>query len=106
MLLLQLIQLITWFSKDYDLQLNDRKKQNLYIDKSYHSKEVEQEIFNREYIPHIRHRRKEKLFHRTHPTARGWVVERKNSWHDRFRMLFTRYEKKGSKIPWSCATSK
>ena len=74
-------------------QLNDRKKQNLCLDKAYHSKEVEQEIFNRGYIPHIRHRREEKLFHRKHPTRR-WVVERTNSWHNRFRKLFTRYEKK------------
>ena len=55
---------------------------------------MEQEIFNRGYIPHIRHRREEKLFHRTHPAARRWVVERTNSWHNRFRKLFTRYEKK------------
>ena len=76
-------------------QLNDRKKQNLCLDKAYHSKEVEQEIFNRGYIPHISHRREEeKLFHRTHPAARRWVVERTNSWHNRFRKLFTRYEKR------------
>jgi transposase len=31
--------------------------------------------------------------HRKHP-ARRWVVERTNSWHNRFRKLFTRYEKK------------
>ena len=43
-------------------QLNDRKKQNLCLDKAYHSKEVEQEIFNRGYIPHIRHRREENYF--------------------------------------------
>ena len=75
-------------------QLNDRKKQNLCLDKAYHSKEVEQENFNRGYIPHISHRREEeKLFHRTHPASR-LVVERTNSWHNRFRKLFTRYEKK------------
>ena len=73
---------------------NKNKKQNLCLDKAYHSKEVEQEIIKRGYIPHIRHRREEeKLFHRTHP-ARRWVVERTNSWHNRFRKLFTRYEKK------------
>jgi transposase len=71
----------------------NHKEQNLCLDKAYHSKEVEQEIFNRGYIPHIRHRREEKLFHRTH-AARRWVVERTNSWHNRFRKLFTRYEKK------------
>ncbi len=70
-----------------------KKKQNLCLDKAYHSKEVEQEMVKRGYIPHIRHRREEKLFSRKHP-ARRWVVERTNSWHNRFRKLFTRYEKK------------
>ena len=72
-----------------------KHKQNLCLDKAYHSKEVEQEIINRGYIPHMRHRReveKNKL-NRRHP-ARRWVVERTNSWHNRFRKLFTRYEKK------------
>jgi transposase len=74
---------------------NQKKKQNLCLDKAYHSKEVEQEIIKRGYNPHIRHRREEeeKLFHRKYP-ARRWVVERTNSWHNRFRKLFTRYEKK------------
>ncbi len=73
---------------------NKRKKQNLCLDKAYHSKEVEQEIIKRGYIPHIRHRREEeKQFKKEHP-ARRWVVERTNSWHNRFRKLFTRYEKK------------
>ena len=72
---------------------HNQKKQNLCLDKAYHSKEVEQEIINRGYIPHIRHRREERIFHRKHPTRR-WVVERTNSWHNRFRKLFTRYEKK------------
>ena len=70
-----------------------KKNQNLCLDKAYHSKEVEQEIVKRGYIPHIRHRREERIFCRKHP-ARRWVVERTNSWHNRFRKLFTRYEKK------------
>jgi transposase len=72
---------------------NQKKKQNLCLDKAYQSKEVEQEIIKRGYIPHIRHRREEKLFQKKHP-ARRWVVERTNSWHNRFRKLFTIYEKK------------
>jgi putative transposase len=72
---------------------NKNKKQNLCLDKAYHSKEVEQEIIKRGYIPHIRHRREEKKVNRRHP-ARRWVIERTNSWHNRFRKLFTRYEKK------------
>src|SRR3954464_10858396 len=75
-------------------KLKHKQKQNLCLDKAYHSKEVEQEIIKRGYIPHIRHRREEeRIFHRKHP-ARRWVVERTNSWHNRFRKLFTRYEKK------------
>ena len=35
----------------------NQKKQNLCLDKAYHSKEVEQEIIKRGYIPHIRYRR-------------------------------------------------
>jgi putative transposase len=70
-----------------------KKKQNLCLDKAYHSKDLEQEIVKRGYVPHIRHRREEKKLNKKHP-ARRWVVERTNSWHNRFRKLFTRYEKK------------
>ena len=74
---------------------HSKQKQNLCLDKAYHSNEVEQEIIKRGYIPHIRHRREEeKLFCRKKHPARRWVVERTNSWHNRFRKLFTRYEKK------------
>jgi transposase len=56
--------------------------------------EIEQEIVKRRYIPHMRHRREEeKKRNKKYPATR-WVVERTNSWHNRFRKLFTRYEKK------------
>ena len=43
---------------------------------------------------HIRHRKgEEKKFKKKYPSRR-WVVKRTNSWHNRFRKLFTRYEKK------------
>jgi putative transposase len=71
-----------------------KQKQNLCLDKAYHSKEVEQEIIKRGYIPHIRHRKEKIIFCRKKYSARRWVVERTNSWHNRFRKLFTRYEKK------------
>ena len=72
-----------------------KQKQNLCLDKAYHSKELEQELVKRGYTPHIRHRREKIIFCRSkrHP-ARRWVVERTNSWHNKFRKLFTRYEKK------------
>ncbi|MEM3094899.1 MAG: transposase, partial [Nitrososphaera sp.] len=41
---------------------------------------------------HIRHRG-EKRKKRRHKRRR-WVVERTNSWHNRFRKLLIRYEKK------------
>ena len=72
---------------------SSKHKQNLCLDKAYLYKEVEQEIIKRGYNPHIRHRREEKKIHQHHQ-ARRWVVERTNSWHNRFRKSFTRYEKK------------
>jgi transposase len=30
----------------------------------------------------------------THAENKRWVVERTNSWHNRFRKLFTRYERR------------
>jgi Transposase DDE domain len=72
------------------------QKQNLCLDRAYHSREVEQEIVKRGYIPHIRHRREEKKLNKKHPAGRR-VLERTNSWHNRYRKLFTRYEKKVEK---------
>jgi putative transposase len=83
-------------SSSSKLMYNQKKQnQNLCLDKAYHSKEVEQESVKRGYIPHIRHRREEeeKKNNNRYP-ARRRVVERTNSWHNRFRKLFTRYEKK------------
>ena len=51
-------------------------------------------------LPHIRHRGEESLLAMTekynnhHHHVRRWVVERTNSWHNRFRKLLVRYEKK------------
>lgn len=52
------------------------KKNRIYLDKAYRSKEIEQEIVNRGYIPHIQYRRIE-----THQEnlTRKLVVERTNS---------------------------
>ena len=71
------------------------KYQNLCLDKGYDFPEIEREsIKRRRYIPHIRHRGvKEELIKIGYETKR-WVVERTNSWHNRFRKLLVRYEKK------------
>ncbi|MDQ6724550.1 MAG: hypothetical protein M3Z01_09890 [Thermoproteota archaeon] len=64
------------------------KKQHLCIDKAYNSKKVEQGIIKRDYVPHIRYKRKrgekeeeekEKQCYKIHPARRWWVVERTNS---------------------------
>jgi putative transposase len=69
-------------------------KQNLCLDKGYDFLEIEREVVKRKYITHIRHRGEEKRLIKTRHLTRRWVVERTNSWHNRFRKLLVRYEKK------------
>jgi transposase len=78
-----------------------REYHHLCLDRAYQSKSIEQEIIRRGYIPHIPYKRKRGQMikntnqKRYHPYMnKRWVVERTNSWHNRFRKLFTRYEKK------------
>jgi putative transposase len=72
------------------------RRQHLCLDKGYDFPEIEWEVVvKRRYIPHIRHKgektkRKKKIRYK----RRRWVVERTNSWHNRFRKLLVRYEKK------------
>ena len=68
-------------------------KQNLGLDKAYHFKEVEQEIIKEDTIHTLDIEEKKILFQKKH-SVRRWVVGRRNSWHNKFRKLFTRYEKK------------
>jgi putative transposase len=78
-------------------------QQHLCLDRAYNSKAVEQEIIKRGYVPHMPYKRKrgeekakdkEKTFQKRYHPRRRWVVERTNSWHNRFRKLLIRYEKK------------
>ena len=84
-----------------------RRLQHLCLDKGYKSTEEEQELIKRGYILHIPIKKKkkkgedseEKIEEKPTPnrmkySPKRWVVERTNSWHNRFRKLFTRYEKK------------
>ncbi len=85
-----------------------RKLQHLCLDKAYNSEPQEQELIKRGYVLHIplKRKRDEKenekeikiitqyCSNRKKHSAKRWVVERTNSWHNRFRKLFTRYEKK------------
>jgi transposase len=78
-----------------------RKLQHLCLDKAYSFKTVKQAIIKRGYVPHIPFKRNrgqkiEAICQKKYPSAknRRRVVERTNSWHNRFRKLHTRYEKK------------
>ena len=75
-----------------------RKKQNLCLDKGYDFQEIENEVIKKGYLPHIRHRGEQSVIRIRdgdhHHAKRRWVVERTNSWHNRFRKLLVRYEKK------------
>ena len=73
--------------------IEKKKKQNLCLDRGYYSAEIEREVIKRRYIPHIRRRGEEEEKH-GEKKRRRWVVERTNSWHNRFRKLLIRYEKK------------
>lgn len=65
------------------------------LDKGYDFDDVEREIRSRGIRPHIRRRGEE---HRgcRRGRARRWVVERTNAWHNRFRGLLIRWERKGT----------
>jgi transposase len=93
------------FSKKKTMWQNrkqQQQQQHLCLDRAYTSKSTENEIINRGYVPHIPYKRKrgqkkeEKINQKRHSSSKNkrWVVERTNSWHNRFRKLFTRYEKK------------
>jgi transposase len=72
------------------------KRQNLCLDKGYDFREIENSVIKKGYLPHIRHRGERVVItnHFYHKHSRRWVVERTNSWHNRFRKLLVRYEKK------------
>ena len=64
------------------------EKHNLCLDKGYDFPEIERESIKRRYMPHIRHRVVEKELIKIEYVTKRWVViERTNSWHNRFRKL-------------------
>ena len=77
-----------------------KTRQHLCLDRAYSSKSIENEIIHRGYVPHIPYKRKRGqskiVLQMNYQNAKNkqWVVARINSWHNRFRKLFIRYEKK------------
>ncbi len=85
-----------------------KRLQHLCLDKAHNSEPEEQELLKRGYVLHIPQKRRkgekeeyvevkatiQHALNRKKHSAKRWIVERTNSWHNRFRKLFTRYEKK------------
>ena len=72
-----------------------RRSKHLCADAGYASKEVEVNLCERGYIPHIKGRGQEVQELKKNPSrkARRWVVEVAHSCFNRFRKLLVRYEK-------------
>jgi putative transposase len=73
-----------------------KTKQNLCLDKRYDFQEIKDDVIKEGYLPHIPHRGEQSITKggNHHSKRRRWIVERTNRWHDRFRKLLVRYEKK------------
>src|SRR4051812_9825757 len=92
-------------SKYRNKRIRIRRQQHICLDKGYNSKNEKQELIKRGYVLHIPIKKKKKSKKNKKDiigpipdikkySPKRWVVERTNSWHNRFRKLFTRYEKK------------
>lgn len=71
-----------------------RRPQHLCLDKGYDYSDTEAEVRKRRIVPHIRRRGEKPLGGKNRRKPRRWVVERTNSWHNRFRALVIRWERK------------
>ena len=70
-----------------------RRPEHLCLDKGYDYADAEAAVRRRGIIPHIRRRGEPPLLGCVRGKPRRWVVERTNSWHNRFRGLLVRWER-------------
>ena len=73
-----------------------RRPKHLCLDKGYDYADAEAAVRSRGIVPHIRRRGEQPLVGCTKGKPRRWVVERTNSWHNRFRGLLVRWERNAS----------
>jgi transposase len=71
-----------------------RRPKHLCLDKGYDYRDSEAAVRVRHIKPHIRRRGENALLGCVRGKPRRWVVERTNSWHNRFRALLIRWERK------------
>ncbi len=70
-----------------------RRPKNLCLDKGYDYADAEAAVRARRIIPHTRRRGEQPMIGCVRGKPRRWVVERTNSWHNRFRGLLVRWER-------------
>jgi transposase len=73
-----------------------RRPQHLCLDKAYDSRATRRALRKRCIRGHVRRWCEPPLEGAFRGKARRWVVERTNSWHNRFRGLLVRWERIGS----------
>jgi transposase len=73
-----------------------RRPTHLCLDKGYDYADAEAAVRHRGITPHIRRRGEPPLTGCVRGKPRRWVVERTNAWHNRFRGLLIRWERKGA----------
>jgi len=73
-----------------------RRPEHICLDKGYDYPHVAPAIRLRGIRPHIRRRGEQPLVGVVRGKPRRWVVERTNSWHNRFRGLLVRWERRGA----------
>ncbi|EMN43130.1 transposase, IS4 family [Leptospira weilii str. LNT 1234] len=71
-----------------------KKPKHLCLDKGYDFKDIEALIKRRNIRPHIRKKGEKPLIGKYKGKPRRWVVERTNSWHNRFRAILIRWDRK------------
>ena len=71
-----------------------RRPAHCSLDKGYDFPDCAAAVRARGITPHIRQRGEPPLVGCVHGKPRRWVIERTNSWHNRFRALLTRWEVK------------
>ncbi|WP_036058376.1 IS5 family transposase, partial [Leptospira sp. P2653] len=71
-----------------------KKPKHLCLDKGYDFKDIEALIKRRNIRPHIRKKGEKPLIGKYKGKPKRWVVERTNSWHNRFRAILIRWERK------------
>lgn len=70
-----------------------RRPQHLCLDKGYDYADSEAAVRARGVTPHIRRRGEPPMIGCIRGKPRRWVVERTNSWHNRYRGLLVRWER-------------